>query len=230
MTTASRPTFAPAMGGQNRGETSLSAMTKQYSSRDLASHTKLKYRDIGQGTVDEVRSKDLKRELDEREKASKDKSDRKDRDRERQPKSAIAFHSTQKKSRTEHGGNIDADDPIEDESDDSSEEEDDDDNTAVLMAELQRIRAERAAEAAKKEIEQRQEEERIRTENILSGNPLLNYTSKAPKTDLRVKRRWDDDVVFKNCSRAEPDKKTPQFINDSLRSEFHKKFMDKYIK
>jgi len=55
-----------------------------------------------------------------------------------------------KKSRTEHGGNIDADDPIEDESDDSSEEEDDDDNTAVLMAELQRIRAERAAEAAKK--------------------------------------------------------------------------------
>jgi len=150
MTTASRPTFAPAMGGQNRGETSLSAMTKQYSSRDLASHTKLKYRDIGQGTVDEVRSKDLKRELDEREKASKDKSDRKDRDRERQPKSAIAFHSTQKKSRTEHGGNIDADDPIEDESDDSSEEEDDDDNTAVLMAELQRIRAERAAEAAKK--------------------------------------------------------------------------------
>merc|ERR1712200_324762 len=101
------------------------------------------------------------------EKASKDKSDRKDRDRERQPKSAIAFHSTQKKSRTEHGGNIDADDPIEDESDDSSEEEDDDDNTAVLMAELQRIRAERAAEAAKKEIEQRQEEERIRTEIFL---------------------------------------------------------------
>ena len=79
-------------------------------------------------------------------------------------------------------------------------------------------------------MEQRQEEERIRTENILSGNPLLNYTGKAPKADMRVKRRWDDDVVFKNCSRAEPHKKTPQFINDSLRSEFHKKFMDKYIK
>jgi len=152
MTTASRPTFAPATGGQNRGETSLSAMTKQYSSRDLASHTKLKYRDIGQGTTEEVRSKDLKRELEEREKASKDKSDRKDRERERQPKSASTFHSTQKRSRTDHGGNIDADDPVEDESDDSSEDEDDD-NTAVLMAELQRIRAERAAEAAKKVIQ-----------------------------------------------------------------------------
>ena len=79
-------------------------------------------------------------------------------------------------------------------------------------------------------MEQRQEEERIRMENILSGNPLLNYTNKAAKSDLRVKRRWDDDVVFKNCARAEPDKKEPQFINDSLRSEFHKKFMDKYIK
>ena len=47
---------------------------------------------------------------------------------------------------------MDADDPVEDESDDSSEEEDDDDDTAVLMAELQRIKAERAADSAKKVI------------------------------------------------------------------------------
>ena len=44
MTTASRPTFAPATGGQGRGETALSSMSKQYSSRDLNAHTKLKYR------------------------------------------------------------------------------------------------------------------------------------------------------------------------------------------
>ncbi len=31
-------------------------------------------------------------------------------------------------------------------------------------------------------------------------------------------------------SRAEPDKKEKTFINDTIRSEFHKKFMDKYIK
>jgi len=30
--------------------------------------------------------------------------------------------------------------------------------------------------------------------------------------------------------RAEPDKKEKQFINDSLRNDFHRKFMDKYIK
>lgn len=45
--------------------------------------------------------------------------------------------------------NLDADDPIEDESDDSVDEEDEDD-TAELMAELQRIKAERASELAKK--------------------------------------------------------------------------------
>jgi protein CWC15 len=68
-------------------------------------------------------------------------------------------------------------------------------------------------------------------ENILSGNPLLKekYADTA-KTDMRIKRRWDDDVVFKNCSRAEPDQKEATFINDSLRNEFHKRFMDKYIK
>jgi len=66
-------------------------------------------------------------------------------------------------------------------------------------------------------------------ENILSGNPLLTGKG-STATDFKVKRRWDDDVVFKNCARGEPDKSKPQFINDTLRSEFHKKFMDKYIK
>ena len=84
------------------------------------------------------------------------------------------------------------------------------------------------------EVQKRQqEEEKIRMENILSGNPLLREKYSGPnsdKSDMKVKRRWDDDVVFKNCSRAEPDKKEKTFINDSLRSDFHRKFMDKYIK
>jgi len=42
--------------------------------------------------------------------------------------------------------------------------------------------------------------------------------------------RWDDDVVFKNCARGDVDKKERRFINDTLRSDFHKKFMEKYIK
>ena len=44
MTTAARPTFDTARGGTSKGENDLSALSKQYSSRDLPSHTKLKYR------------------------------------------------------------------------------------------------------------------------------------------------------------------------------------------
>lgn len=125
--------------------------------------------------------------------------------------------------------NLDADDVLDSDNSDDSEDESDDD-TAALLAELNKIKRERAQDNAKADMEKKQEEERIRMENILSGNPLLNYSATQQKVDLKVKRRWDDDVVFKNCARSEPDKKGPNFINDSLRSEFHKKFMDKYIK
>jgi len=118
---------------------------------------------------------------------------------------------------------------------DAEDDSDDEDDTAALMAELQRIKKERAAEQARKEAERRAEEERIRAENILSGNPLLNYaaasapSAAAKSSDMKVKRRWDEDVVFKNCARVdENDKKG--FINDCLRSDFHRKFMEKYIK
>lgn len=48
---------------------------------------------------------------------------------------------------------------------------------------------------------------------------------------IKVKRRWDDDVVFKNCAKGIEERKKEQvFINDAIRSEFHKKFMEKYIK
>ena len=71
-------------------------------------------------------------------------------------------------------------------------------------------------------------EERIRMENIVSGNPLLNLA--AAKSDMKIKKRWDDDVVFKNCGGSSDHKSEKTFINDSIRSTFHKKFMEKYIK
>merc|ERR1712032_1438622 len=112
---------------------------------------------------------------------------------------------------------LDADDPV-DSSD--SDGDDSDDDTAVLMAELNKIKAEKARDEAEKEAGRREEEEQIRMENILSGNPLLKEKySDTGKTDMKIKK----------CSRAEPDAKETNFINDSLRNEFHKRFMDKYI-
>ena len=54
-------------------------------------------RDIGQGSVEEIRSKDLKRDLEERERSVKDKSDRKgsERDREKQNKAILSAPSSQ---------------------------------------------------------------------------------------------------------------------------------------
>lgn len=218
MTTAARPTFDTARGGSGRGEKDLSALSKQYSSRDLTSHTKLKYRETGQGTSEETRNRDLRKELEEREREVSSKSSK---------HPAVvrkALEANAKRQKLEQ--NIDADDPVDS---DHSEDEDSDDDTAALLAELNKIKHERLQENAKKEAERQQEEERIRMENILSGNPLLNYASSAPKGNVKVKRRWNDDVVFKNCARTEVEK-GDTFINDSLRSEFHKKFMEKYIK
>lgn len=46
-----------------------------------------------------------------------------------------------------------------------------------------------------------------------------------------VKRRWDDDLIFKNQAVGIDDKpKRGEFVNDLLRSEFHKKFMNRFIK
>ncbi|CAG7727020.1 unnamed protein product [Allacma fusca] len=234
MTTAARPTFDPAKGGGGRGEKDLSAITRQYSSRDLPAHTKLKYRESGQGTVDEHKNKDYRRELEDRERTvrrEKDKESSKSRPEPSESQKAIQPPPS-KKSRVDPA-NLDADDPLDDsdvegDGDDTSDDEDD---TAALMAELQRIKKERAADQARKEAEKRAEEERIRAENILSGNPLLNNAGPSSvKADLKVKRRWDEDVVFKNCARAESSDKNKGFINDCLRSDFHRKFMEKYIK
>ncbi|CAL8075238.1 unnamed protein product [Orchesella dallaii] len=242
MTTAARPTFDPAKGGGGRGEKDLSAISRQYSSRDLPAHTKLKYREPGQGTTEEHKSKDYRRELDDRERQSRREKE-KEASRGRvapdtssstsssENRSAGAIQQPPAKKSKIDPANLDADDPLEDsDADDADEDSDDEDDTAALMAELQRIKKERAAEQAKKEAEKRAEEERIRAENILSGNPLLSYSGGTSKSDMKVKRRWDEDVVFKNCARADDKSKAKGFINDCLRSDFHRKFMEKYIK
>ncbi|KAL7744394.1 hypothetical protein ACLKA6_001782 [Drosophila palustris] len=249
MTTAARPTFDPARGGSGRGEKDLSALSKQYSSRDLPGHTKLKYREIGQGTSEEIRNRDFRKELEERERDARSGTSsgkalpsivRKAIEANNASGSSSCNKRTKLESQSQQqfvAANLDADEPMDNDSSDSDSDSENDD--ASLLAELQKIKQERLQETARRESEKKQEDERIRMENILSGNPLINYEPGTAASaagrgsgnigDLKVKRRWDDDVVFKNCARSAPEKKT-HFVNDALRSDFHKKFMDKYIK
>ena len=92
------------------------------------------------------------------------------------------------------------------------------------MRELEKIKKERAAAKAKEDAERAAEEEEQREIDVARGNPLLNAK------DFTMKRRWDDDVVFKNQARGTEDRnKKKEFINDMLRSDFHKKFMVSFL-
>lgn len=141
-------------------------------------------REQGQGTVDELRSRDFRKELEERE--SKGSSSNKSIPAVVR-RAIEANTSSAKKAKLDQSAsssNLDQDDPVDADSS-SDSDSDDDDDTAALLEELNKIKRERAQDNAKKEQEKKQEDERIRMENILSGNPLLSYSSGA-KADLRV--------------------------------------------
>ncbi|KAM0436096.1 hypothetical protein ACHAPT_002988 [Fusarium lateritium] len=238
MTTAHRPTFDPA-----RGKEALRGPA--YHQRLLPAHTQLKYRQAGQGgDADEAPSRDLAAELLAAEAAHFSKKngapallDDADDDDEASvsggvkrslPPAAGEEEDLEAKRRRilAETRDIDADDDSEEDDEDSDDDNDsDDDSDAELQRELDRVRREREERKKKEEAERLKEEQEARERNIALGNPLLN------KQDFNMKRRWDDDVVFKNQARGTEDKgKKKEFVNDLLRSDFHRRFMSKYVR
>ena len=45
---------------------------------------------------------------------------------------------------------------------------------------------------------------------------------------IAIKRKWHDDVVFRNQQPIN-EKVQKRFINDTIRNDFHKRFLAKYI-
>ncbi len=73
-------------------------------------------------------------------------------------------------------------------------------------------------------------QELARRHAAATGNPLLDTeTLQATSSGMQLKRKWNDDVVFHNQARNEPVVEK-RFINDTVRSDFHRSFMRKYIK
>ena len=218
------------------------APSQARSKKDVAGFTKMKYRQDGQASKRDLAGKDAKADIEERElehfsKLSKEEFlSARDRDlkllEEREP---------QREGGDGGGGakvalnDLDAD--VEDSdadvpSDEDGSESDSDDDEAELLAELERIRAERAEQARAKEAEAAAREEAEARQMVVGGNPLLqgqlDDRSGANDDEFRMKRRWDDDVVFRNQGASEPAKRK-EFINDTVRSDFHKKFMSRYF-
>ncbi|KXX79541.1 Pre-mRNA-splicing factor cwc15 [Madurella mycetomatis] len=248
MTTAHRPTFDPA-----RGKEALRGPA--YHQRLLPAYTQLKFRQPGQGGETDRSTRDLRAELEAAEAAhyaklkgapipgASSSDGTNGAEPSAAPKRPLALAS---RSENDDGGqegeeedpeakrrrileesrDIDADDSDEaEDDDDDSSDDDSDDEEAELQRELERVRRERAEKREREERERQAAEQEARERDIALGNPLLN------KPDFTIKRRWDDDVVFKNQARGTEEKgKRKEFINDLLRSDFHKRFMNKYVR
>ena len=109
---------------------------------------------------------------------------------------------------------------------DDEDEDDEDDDELELQRELERIKEERAAAQARKEQEESAMLELGKKDSALKGNPLLDLEGAG---SAKMKRRWNDDVVFRNQTRGEPEVKK-RFINDTIRNDFHRSFLKKFIK
>ncbi|ERS99333.1 hypothetical protein HMPREF1624_04532 [Sporothrix schenckii ATCC 58251] len=254
MTTAHRPTFDPARGKE-------APKGPAYHQRLLPAHTQLKYRKAGQGGSADAQVRDLQAELLAAEAAhyaklrggpapaaseddaasiaakrrliteSTDEAEAKRRRILEETRDIDADDDSDSDDSDKDGdnkgddGDDDEEEEDDDDDDDSDEESDDEDETAALQRELEKIKRERAEKREREEREREAAEAEERERDIARGNPLLN------KPDFTIKRRWDDDVVFKNQARGTDDKgKQKEFINDLLRSDFHKRFMNKYVR
>ncbi|XP_010324239.1 uncharacterized protein [Solanum lycopersicum] len=228
MTTAARPTWAPAKGGNEQGGTRIFGPSQKYSSRDIAAHTTLKPRKEGQDTQDELHRRNLREELEDRERRHFSSKDNGYEDRDRRKSGQLLLDGAKRVIEDRIvPRSADADDDADTKSDDESEDDDDDDDeddTEALLAELEQIKKEKAEEKLRKERQEQEEELKAKEAELLKGNPLINQP-----TSFSVKRRWDDDVVFKNQARGEL-KVAKRFINDTIRNDFHRKFLHKYMK
>jgi len=239
MTTAHRPTWSAATGtaaGQHGHWSSGGAISMAFSAKDLPSQLKMKERQIGQNTKAELATRDLKAELRERErKYELKKLEEKATDHQGQ----LLLQSKEAQLLLKEKGETlkmskDYDDQDEsdegDESDQDSDEDDsddDEDETLELMAELEAIKKEREQERIRKEQEDREAAARARQEEMEVGNPLLDDATSSGGSAL-MKRKWNHDVIFKNQARDEQASKK-RFINDTIRNDFHRKFLSKYI-
>jgi protein CWC15 len=222
MTTAHRPTFHPAIGSEHQGGFRYHAPRAQTSARDIAQHMTLKTRNDVEGGGQEQLLAQL--EASEKKHFAKVRLDK-------QRKGLIAVDPSEKalqeaedekENEGELKGKMDAidwsqfdddDESVDEDSD--SDSDDDEDERAAIMQELEKLKRE-------KEIKAQKAAEDAEAEAAVAANPLLAQS-------FGVKRRWDDDVVFRNQS-DETHKQSKRFINDTLRSDFHRRFMGRYIK
>ncbi|KAG5359598.1 Pre-mRNA-splicing factor CWC15 [Yarrowia sp. C11] len=218
MTTAHRPTFDPARGKSNTQAAGTISHT-----RSLPSHTKLKYRSARISTDTDA----MKKTLLESEGGLKQAATKLVTEQEAEENTETEKQDTETEIAEEEKARIiqenEDDDDSGDEDDESDWDEDDsdsDDEDELLRIELERIKQERAEAKAREEERLALEEEKAREEQVAFGNPLMN--------PVAIKRKWNEDVVFRNQTKQA--RKEDSYVNDLIRSDFHRKFMNRYVR
>lgn len=239
MTTAHRPTWKAAVGQANEGGWGAGgSVSHQASALDMPGHTKLKVRH-SQAVQDSVEAlqaaeqaaqssrKELllaHRPMDpENEKRAKLKLLQQTNDID-----VAKLKAKYDDSDIDDGGSSESDLDDDDDSDlddDISDDDDSGDEEAALQAELAKIRAER--EEAKRKAAEEEENEKEEAAAV-TGNPLLHVASAS--SGRSMKRRWNEDVVFRNQAKSEVQQPKKRFINDTVRNDFHKRFLNKFIR
>jgi len=247
MTTAHRPTFHAAIGGKDQGGGRYVGGVSRQHVHDLPSQMSLKSRAKGvPNSKEDLRAALEAREAEHLQAIGKAVAPKLVASRDLPPLPPPDDEDDDDDDVDGGGGGgglvidpEDADDKLvgagavasgANDDDEDDEDDEDDDDEEELMRELERIKKERAQEAARKEREANEEAVAERDSAMLQGNPLLDPTraGASDRGSFAVKRRWDDDVVFKNQSR-EPKKEGRRFINDTVRNDFHRRFLSKYV-
>ena len=151
----------------------------------------------------------------------------------------------------DENSDLDAPDEDNDDDDDDDDSDEEDDDEALLQAELAKIRAEREEKKQQQEAKEAAIEMQAAEQAAMIGNPLLNFhhhnnnnndtasvvsgmTHTTAATSAsgggRLKRRWNDDIVFRNQAKTEPKQQSKRFINDTVRNDFHKRFLNKFMR
>lgn len=213
MTSAHRPTFDHAKGKDNKN---LSSITHK---RGLPSHTRLKFRTKKRKTVSEFEEDEDETILNDGRKLD-GVSGEHISGLVNELKSGTVEVATigetnndnSKSDETEKSGTKDDDNKEED--DEESSEDDSEDEEALLM-EMEKIKKER--EELKSKEEKAEIEKRAK-----NSNPLMLIDTESSK-----KRSWRDRKTMSKKTVANSESK---FINDTVKSDFHKKFLDKYVR
>ena len=252
MTTAHRPTFVPRKG--NNIFTDIP--TLQFSVKDLPSNTTLKLRFnerdgryyneddfLRPKNKDEERKRMIK-ELKKREREEK-------RKKQKEEENELLFFPNKRKKISETiSEKIDNKEEIKnknEEKEEKNEEENEEDSEEELLKELEKIKKEQEEENKRKneQIKEKMEKEIINLKEIkekkekesensigisfdlYNDNNFSSFSLSKPE-EFSLKKKWYEESLFKNQSRKET-KPKKRFINDSVHSDFHYRFLDKAI-